>query len=169
MLKACHVILLWHLQHTKLNPVNILNKQRFVNATFNILLLFVISDALFFYVLLIYFSVFYTIFGCQLTSFASVVSVYNFPHYSLFISPAFINWSFPFSSFPLMSSALVMGAPNDSCSSTGTCLSVYLPISVFCRRAGFFSWVVYFTHVFCVTSYVCTLWHFVFPFCFFSV
>lgn len=157
------------LQHTKLNPVIILNKQRFVNATFNSLLLFVISDALFFYVLLLYSSVFRTIFGCQSTSFVSVVSVAislttHFSSLLLLLTEAFLFPPFPWclqrSLWEPQTTAAVLQVP--------VCLSICQSV-FFVAEQFFFSWLVSFTHVFRVTSYICTLWHFVFPFCFISV
>lgn len=77
----------------------------------------VISNAEF-SVSLLYSLTFFSVFGSQ-----HLPVCIQFSQLLTSFFPAYINQSFPFSSFPLMSSALVMAAPNDSCSSTGTCLS----------------------------------------------
>lgn len=48
-----------------------------------------------------------------------------------------------------------MGAPNDSCSSTGTCLSLYLPSTVWCRKALFSMWGIFFPFFVCMYVCVC--------------
>ncbi len=87
---------------------------------------------------------------CHLSVCIKVCPTTNFFLFLLILTKAFL-----FPPFLLMSSALVMGAPNDSCSSTGTCLSLYLPITVCGRKAEFLHGAFSFMYVFLYVCAVC--------------
>lgn len=114
---------------------------------------FVISNALF-----SIFSDFTHILFCLSPSFAAIMCLCQFfPTANMFSFLLLLNKLSLFLLSPDVS-ALVMGALNDSCSSTGTCLSLYQQtLFVFAKQGFFLSFSFFLCFFFCVFFYVCAV------------